>query len=91
MWQFKRPVIGLILVGAITLAAGCATTERYVPLPQVALPLPTRPVVPVIEPDALACLSAPAYDALVTRDALLQAHIRRLEAVIKSTEHSKPR
>ncbi|PAU79233.1 MULTISPECIES: hypothetical protein [Halomonas] len=31
------------------------------------------------------CLAAGAYEALATRDAMLQAHIRRLEAVLRTT------
>lgn len=51
--------------------------------------MPDRPVLPIIGAESLACLDDEAYEALATRDAMLQAHIRRLEAVLLST-HKAP-
>lgn len=68
---------------------GCASDGLDLAPGMVSLPLPVRPVLPVIEPEALGCLSAGAYEALVMRDALLQAHVRRLEGVIGSTHSSR--
>lgn len=85
LWSRRKRALAAVL--AITLLAGCAS-ERLVVAESVALPVPVRPVLPVIEPVDLECLGDAAYEALVTRDAMLQAHVRRLEAVIGTT-HEK--
>lgn len=64
---------------------GCATTEwAFVQEP---LPVPDRPNVPTIEAERLTCLSDEAFEDLVTRDTMLQQHILRLEAIIKTTHN----
>lgn len=77
-------MIALAVASAIISSQGCSTAPapRFVQEP---LPIPDRPVLPVVKADALACLSDEAYGALVQRDAVLAAHIRRLEAIIKTT------
>lgn len=72
------------MVSAITLLAGCATTERVVYV-QTELPLPDRPDVPTISPGELSCLSDDAYFKLVERDQMQFEHIKRLEAIIRTT------
>lgn len=79
----KRFASALALVAVITLAAGCTTTETL--LVRTPLPVPQRPTLPLIEPQALACLDDATYEAMATRDAMLQAHIRQLEAILNTT------
>jgi len=52
---------------------------------QEPLPVPDRPALPRIPADAMACLPDDAYEGLAARDATLQGHVRRLEAVIRTT------
>lgn len=80
----------LALVGAITLAAGCSAETETI-FVRSSLPIPARPSLPVVAPAHLDCLSAAAYEALVTRDAMLQAHIRRLEAIMSTTNDTAGR
>lgn len=70
------------LVAGTILVAGCQTTETFVQEP---LPLPDTPTLPTTPASALECLTDDAYEALATRDAMLQAHVRRLEAIIRTT------
>jgi hypothetical protein len=63
--------------------SSCATRAEYVYL-DPDLPLPDRPALPRIQPDALMCLSDDTYTILVERDAIQSAHIDRLEAIILS-------
>ena len=72
----------LVLVAVTT---SCATKTEYVYI-SPDLPLPDRPALPRIMPDALQCLSDDAYALLVERDAIQGAHIERLEAVIRSVQ-----
>jgi hypothetical protein len=74
------------MVAAITSSAGCATTTEYRP---VELPLPDRPTLPTLQAGDLQCLSDAAYQGLVERDARLQAHVERLEAIILTTRASE--
>lgn len=74
----------LALVTALILSAGCATEIRTVYV-QEPLPLPDRPNVPTIKGEELACLSDEAYAKLVERDQMQFEHIRRLEAIIRTT------
>lgn len=77
-------MIALALASATILSQGCSTTT--VPtFVQEPLPIPDRPVLPTVKAEDLACLSDEAYGALVQRDAVLAAHVRRLEAIIKTT------
>ena len=71
------------LVAGIISLTGCATTPEPVGCPP--LPLPPRPELPIVQPDALACLSDAAYEALATRDAKLQAYAGQMKAVILTT------
>lgn len=66
------------------LLAGCATKTETV-FTQAALPLPDRPSLPTVPTDAMACLTDDAYEALAVRDARLQSHAKRLEAIIRTT------
>lgn len=79
----KGALIHAMMFLAFSLS-GCSTTT--VPMfVQEPLPIPDRPVLPTVKADDLACLSDEAYGALVQRDAVLAAHVRRLEAIIKTT------
>lgn len=72
------------LAAAIISLPACTTIEPA-PVACPPLPLPPRVELPRIQPDALACLSDEAYEALATRDAKLKAYAKQLEAVILST------
>lgn len=74
----------LVMASAITLLAGCATTDRVVYV-QTELPLPDRPNVPTILPEELSCMADDAYFKLVERDQIQFEHIKRLEAIILTT------
>ena len=80
--------LGLAIVVTIFLVTACSTTSNptIVRIPtQVALPLPTTPILPKVDADELVCISDDAYEKLTTRDALLQSHINELRAIIKTT------
>ncbi len=57
---------------------------------QEPLPVPDRPALPRIPADAMACLPDDAYEDLAARDATLQGHVRRLEAIIRTTHGEIP-
>lgn len=74
----------LALAAGITLlVAGCTTTKTDYTAPP--LPLPDRPSLPLVPAETLECLTDEDYEALAVRDAALQQHIRRLEAIIRTT------
>lgn len=78
----------LVLAAAITFLSACATTTtEYVQTP---LPMPDRPTLPTVVADDLMCLGDEAYEALATRDTQLQEHVRRLEAIIRTTHTDHP-
>lgn len=71
----------VILVAIIlSVVSGCESTPS-VPV----LPLPPPLVLPMVEEGGLACLGNDAYLRLVERDAMLQARLRTLEGIIRST------
>lgn len=71
------------MVAVTTLLLGCATTTTE--FVQEPIPIPARPHLPVVQPDALQCISDDAYEALAIRDTLLQEHIRLLERLLLTT------
>ena len=74
---------------AIILVAGCATTTtEYITTP---LQIPDRPTLPTVVAGDLQCLTDQAFEELVARDAMLQAHIKRLEAIILTTNTDSSR
>ena len=73
----------LILLTATIFLSSCIT--RYVNVP---LPLPERPVLPLIESSHLQCIDDSTFSSLVLRDRLLQNHVTRLESIIKQTHDS---
>lgn len=75
----------LSLAVAITLLAGCGTTRTEYVYVTEKIEVPPRPAVPTIQPQALECIPDDAYKALVTRDTLWMEHIKRLEALIRTT------
>ena len=79
----------LMLVSAIILAtigSGCSQTEvRYLAEP---LPIPVRPMLPVLVAGEVMCLSDDAYRKLVERNRLRREYTEELEAIIHST-HEK--
>ena len=81
MRKSRRLLIALALVSAIISSSGCATEYVYL-RPQVAIP--DRPAKVIISADALQCLGDQAYESLVLRDARKDAHIDRLEAIIRA-------
>lgn len=84
-----RYAMKLVLAAAITLNAACSTTTttEYVQTP---LPVPDRPTLPTVVADDLMCLGDEAYEALAVRDTQLQEHVRRLEAIIRTTHANHP-
>lgn len=75
----------LVLASAITSLAGCGTTTvEHIPV-QEPIEVPARPELPLIEGRALNCVPAEAYEKLVIRDQMLQNHIERLEALLRTT------
>ena len=87
MRQLRKRVIGLAVGLAIILVAGCATTTtEYVTTP---LQIPDRPTLPTVVAGDLQCLGNQTYEDMVARDAMLQAHIKRLEAIILTTESDR--
>ena len=57
----------------------------------VPLPVPDRPTLPTVVADDLQCLGNQTYEDMVARDAMLQAHIKRLEAIILTTNTDSSR
>lgn len=84
--MFKRPWIGPVLALAIISNSGCKTSPAPV-FVQDPLPIPDRPALPRIPALALTCLSDDAYISLVERDEMQAQHIRRLEAILKTTHN----
>lgn len=82
---YARLASALILASAITSIAGCGTTTEYVPVPPEPIEIPVRPELPTIGGQALNCVPDDAYMDLVARDVMLQSHIQRLEALLRTT------
>lgn len=81
--MFRKLLTALVLVTGAILSSGCTTTETvYV---SNFLPLPDRPPLPSIPSGELQCLTDDAYAALVERDVIQGEHIKRLEAIIRTT------
>lgn len=76
--MLRKLLSGLSLLVIIS-SLGCSYTVK-------SLPLPARPDLPLIQSQYLECLSDEAYSALVERDAKLQAYVKQLEAIIRSTQ-----
>lgn len=72
-----------ILLAAIISSSlsGCIHTTADV----ARLPVPERPLRPTIEKADLQCLRPDVYEALVRRELIDQAHIERLENIIRAT------
>ena len=68
-----------VFLMAILLLAGCVTRVEHKP---VTLGKPSKPELPLVQGQALACLTDASYEALVKRDALLKEYAKKLEAVI---------
>ena len=81
-------VVTVLAIALATTLPGCAMPEREVYV-QEPLPLPERPVVPTIPAEALECLDDETYRDLAERDAALEAHIARLEAIIETTHEDR--
>lgn len=75
--------LGMILI--MLLALSNCTSVQYVSQP---LPLPARPVLPVVYQGDLSCLSDETYARIVERERLRREYAERLEVIIQST-HSK--
>ena len=81
-------IVTALAVALFPALPGCAMPEREVYV-QEPLPLPERPVVPTIPAEALECLDDETYRDLAERDAALEAHIARLEAIIETTHEDR--
>ncbi len=80
----KKP--GLTLVTVIILAitgSGCSSTTQKAQYQMIALPLPARPALPIIQPMELECLSDETYRALVKRQRLMREYAEELEVIIR--------
>ena len=55
------------------------------------LPIPDRPTLPTIDESQLQCLNQEPYEDLAVRDQLLQEHIKRLEAILRTTHKTNAR
>ena len=69
----------ILLSAIISSVISCATPTIPV------LPLPERPLRPVVTQAELACVPDDAYQRLVRRELIYDAHITTLEAIIKRT------
>lgn len=72
----------LVLLSAAMAGCVCQPEVRHIVEP---LPLPSRPLLPALTADDLACLSDDAYRRLVERDMLRRHYAEELEAIIRST------
>ncbi|MCG5538960.1 hypothetical protein [Halorhodospira sp. 9622] len=77
-------IVTTLAVALFPTLPGCALPEREVYV-QEPVPVPPRPDVPTVAAGELECLSDDAYRALAERDAVLEAHIARLERLIRTT------
>lgn len=77
----RNCVLMLATVAILTIAvSGCIAQDvRYVP---VELPKPVKPVLPVINAGAVACLSDAAYADIVERDRLRKNYAEECIAII---------
>lgn len=77
---------GLMLVTVVILAiagsGGCSTVQpdnhRL-----TELPMPARPILPIISAEELQCLPEETYRALVTRQRLMREYAEELEVIIR--------
>lgn len=84
--RFKRWPTNDGIVAAIAAAlllAGCASVPRIIARP-VALPLPSRPVLPALTGAELRCLADSTYSKLVHRDRGWKRWGLQLEAIIQA-------
>lgn len=80
----KKLLSGLALAAAIISSSACAPAPVHVFM-QDRLPVPDSPALPRIAAGSLECLSDQAYVSLVARDVMQAEHIKRLEAIIRTT------
>ncbi len=73
----------ILIVPAIVLLASC-NCEPVVVEP-VQLPIPAKPTLPTIQPDALACMSKTTYAKLAEREARIAAYANECRAILEST------
>lgn len=83
--MLRRLFSALVLASAIISSSGCSTTTTEPVFVQEPLPVPDRPNLPRIPSAELECLTDAAYEALVERDATQAEHIKRLEAILRTT------
>jgi hypothetical protein len=79
----------VLIILLISLGNGCSSPQIktvdkiiYITTP---LPLPIRPVLPIIPFDALSCLSSDTSAKLMNRDIARRQYAEELETIIKST------
>ena len=80
--NIRRNAPILLLTG---LLLGCTTPVQPPPVIQLELPLPVRPVLPILKAEELACLSGDAYARLAARNRMQRQYAEDLEVIIKST------
>lgn len=84
----NKRLSALALVAAI-ISSSCTTVQTETFYVQEPLPIPERQRLPKIPAEALECLSSEAFETLVNRDVMQDAHIKRLEAIIRTTHRGR--
>ncbi len=74
----------ILIFPVIVLLASCSCEP--VTVDPVKLPIPTKPVLPIIQPAALACLSQTTYAKLAEREARIVDYAQQCQAVLESTQ-----
>jgi len=82
--MYKNLLTRLALVSVLILSGGCVTKTEYVSVP---LPVPERPEYVFIAEEELKCLSEDTFEKLVKQDAIWEAHVDRLENIIRQTHN----
>lgn len=73
------PMLAVLLVGCVS------TPEPVIIYRTTPLPMPERPVLPVVDPEELGCLSDEAYERLLMREQLRRNYAEQLETIIRAT------
>ena len=81
---FVGAVVTTLAIALAPTLPGCSLPEREVYV-QEPIPVPPRPDVPTVSAEDLDCLSDDAYRDLAERDAVMEAHIWRLESLLQTT------
>jgi len=74
----------ILTILAIVLLASCSC--KPVIVEPVKLPIPAKPALPTIQPEALACLSQTTYAKLAEREARIADYAKQCRAILESTQ-----